>query len=224
MNNEPFQTPDKECAFEEAAAEAEKSPLPSPAKRLVSSVFDVLEMFAWSVFAVMILFTFCVRLCRVEGQSMENTLQNGEHLLLYSLGYTPQQDDIIVFHLTGEDKLEKTLVKRVIATEGQSLVIDFAACTVTVDGKLYADSHAVLKSIRNDQLIDKYTLRADSSPYYNAATQTLTIEEIPDGMLFVMGDNRNNSKDSRDPSVGLVDERCVLGKVILRLSPFTVLS
>ena len=91
-------------------------PQKPPVNGAVRFVFDILEMFAWSVFVVLLLFTFAVRLCRVEGSSMENTLYEPQKLLIYGINYTPKQDDIVVFHLTQpEDNLEKTVVKRVIA-------------------------------------------------------------------------------------------------------------
>ena len=191
----------------------------SASQKLVSSLFDVLEMFAWSVLVVILIFTFAFRLCRVDGGSMENTLQNGEMLLLSGIGYEPQQDDIVVFHLTETANYsEKTLVKRVIATGGQEIVIDFAARTIHVDGVLYEDAHSVLKDL-NDVPVDNYLLTANH--HYNADTRVLSAI-VPEGHVFVMGDNRNNSRDSRDDSIGFVDQRCILGKAILRLSPFTV--
>ncbi len=187
---------------------------------IAGALFDVLEMFAWSLFAVFIIFTFAVRLCNVEGSSMENTLYNGEKLLLSSVAYTPEQDDIVVFHLTdAENDLQKTLVKRVIATGGQHLEINFYTKEITVDGEKYDDAHAVFKSGGNEvegYLPGHYTYDLE----YNTQTGVLALD-VPEGHLFVMGDNRNNSQDSRDADILFVDERCVLGKVILRLSPFT---
>lgn len=191
-----------------------------PQKRdVATSFFEILEMFAWSMVAVLLLFTFCIRLCRVDGSSMENTLYNGQMLLVSNVGYTPKQDDIIVFHLTKPHEspaksMEKTMVKRIIATGGQKLVIDFESGIITVDGEVYEDSHRVLKTL-SDREIGKYTLFANHHLEGSSFVAT-----VPEGHLFVMGDNRNNSKDSRDYFVGFVDERCVLGRAICRIAPF----
>ena len=204
--------------------------LPSPDKEkksltALSFLFDVLEMFAWSVFLVFLIFTFGIRLCKVDGASMENTLYSGENLLVYSAGYTPAQDDIIVFHMTKpEVYLEKTLVKRVIATGGQSVVINFMEKEIYVDGTLYRDEHALLKSYYSGVPSGEYDLRANPPDHhYDSVSQTMSFT-VPEGHLFVLGDNRNFSKDSRSEDVMFVDERTVLGKVVLRFTPFTVFS
>ena len=185
-------------------------------------LFDALEMFVWALAILLIVFTFTFRLCRVEGASMENTLYEGENLLLYSLAYEPKQDDIIVFHLTdSEPNLEKMLLKRVIATGGQTVEIDFHNNTITVDGVLYADEHATLKNSLGD-IVDRY-LGNRPNWKYDSISDTMTVT-VPEGQLFVLGDNRNFSRDSRDSNIMFVDERCVLGKVILRVSPFTTFS
>ena len=196
------------------------------AKRpFVNVLFDVFEMFALSLFAVFMLFTFGIRLCEVEGTSMYQTLDGGESLLVSSIGYTPKQDDIIVFHVTEPDiNMEKTLVKRVIATGGQKLVINFTTQTITVDGVVYEDAHAQLFN-HNGQEINRYL--SDAIPRdnvnYSIVDECEVLElTVPEGKLFVMGDNRNFSNDSRNPDIGCIDERCVLGKVVVRLSPFTV--
>ncbi len=194
----------------------------APAKKMEVGgfLFDALEMFVWALAILLLVFTFAFRLCRVEGASMENTLYNGENLLLYSFAYEPQQDDIVVFHLTDEEpNLEKMLVKRVIATGGQTVKIDFKNNTIFVDGVLYEDEHATLKN-NADKIVDQYLyFRPDWEYDSNADTMTVT---VPEGHLFVLGDNRNFSRDSRDSDIMFVDERCVLGKVILRVAPFTV--
>lgn len=185
----------------------------APRQSAASLVFDYVEMFVWAIAAVMILFTFFFRISTVEGRSMETTFFEGQTLILRSVFYEPEQDDVVVFH---QNDSGKKLIKRVIATGGQTLVIDTSAKTITVDGAPYADEHATF------QYDDGYRLGSfNESMGYDPATGVLTLE-VPEGYLFVMGDNRNNSMDSRYPSVGFVDERAVLGKVVLRLKPFTL--
>ena len=194
---------------------------PERYQSVASFLFDILEMFAWSFFVILLLFTFVFRICRVEGRSMENTLYDGQNLLLTNLFYTPEQGDIVVFHLTKpEVGLEKTLVKRVIATEGQTVKIDFKNCEIYVDGVRYEDENAVLK-ISTDQIIGQYTHYAEYG--YNPATGVFSAT-VPENSVFVLGDNRNNSKDSRDSDIGFVSNDCILGKVFLRLWPFGSLS
>lgn len=200
--------------------EPELQSAPTKKEESGSFLFDALEMFVWALAILLLIFTFAFRLCRVEGASMENTLYNGENLLLYSFAYEPKQDDIVVFHLTdAEPNLEKMLVKRVIATGGQTVVINFQNKTITVDGVLYEDEHATLKN-NADQIIDRY-LSNRPNWNYDLKTDTMTVT-VPEGHLFVLGDNRNFSRDSRDSDIMFVDERCVLGKVIVRVAPFTV--
>lgn len=217
MNEETPVTP-------EVPETPETPEVPPRKKRTIgAAVFDYVEMFAWSVFTVLLIFTFGFRLCQVDGQSMENTLHHGERLLLFSAGYTPRQDDIVVFHLTEPEKnLEKTLVKRVIATGGQTVEINTQTGTITVDGKEYADTHSILKNPSTDVEIGRYYTSLFGYGYN--PTTGIFRATVPEGHLFVMGDNRNNSKDSRNPDVGFVDERCVLGRVVLRLSPFTAFN
>ena len=184
--------------------------------------FDFLEMVAWALFVIMLVFTFAIRLCRVEGQSMENTLHNNQLLLTNSFFYEPEQDDIIVFHLTiPEINMEKTLVKRVIATGGQHLEINFSTNEIFVDGVRYADTHSVLKDF-NDRMIGYY-ISHPTGANYNNETGIYSVT-VPEGCLFVLGDNRNNSNDSRNPAIGFVDESCVLGKVIFSVNPFESVS
>ena len=190
-------------------------------KSFISSVFEMVEMFCISLFVVMLLFSFIFRLCRVDGSSMENTLYENEMLLVSSFAYTPKQDDVIVFHMTKPTLgLEKPLVKRVIATAGQEVEIDFKNQTITVDGILYEDSHMVLKDFANRE-IDFYYLTAD---HHYDAQKGIFFAKVPKGCVFVLGDNRNNSRDSRELAVGFIDERSILGKVIFRISPFTYMG
>lgn len=218
MDQEPMLPQEEPQDIEDTATPSPEQP--PIAKKIASSVFDIVETFAWSVFVVLILFTFALRLCRVDGRSMENTLYDGQNLLLYSLNYTPEQDDIVVFHLTDEENnMTKTMVKRVIATGGQTVELNFNTGKILVDGVEYADSHAVLKDRVTDKITGVYSLYAEHS--YDPATRTFKAT-VPDGCVFVMGDNRNNSKDGRDSDVGFIDERCILGKAVVRIAPFTL--
>jgi len=149
-SEEPSVTPDAatestqapENAFLAEAEDSALAPKNDKIKKLANGLFDYVELFAWSVLTVLIIFTFGIRLCRVDGESMENTLHDKQMLLLYSLAYTPQQDDIIVFHLTKpEANLEKTLVKRVIAVGGQEVEINLKSLEIRVDGELYDDAY-----------------------------------------------------------------------------------
>ena len=140
--------------------------------------------------AFVLLFTFVARIIVVSGASMENTL----------LGYTPQQGDIVV--LTQESYQEDSIVKRVIALEGQTVDIDYYTGTVYVDGKPLKEDY-----IKEEMLV----------PSYGEGVNHVT---VPEGCIFVMGDNRNHSADSRLPMIGIVDERCVIGRGVAVVFPF----
>lgn len=185
---------------------------------ILSPILDILEIFVFSIAAVLIVFSFFFRLCRVDGTSMLQTLNNGERLVTTNIFYEPQQGDIIVFHLSNETYNEP-LVKRVIATEGQCVKIDFTTGDVFVDGKMISDEHAYVSGGKYNVRYDfnqNYIYRTDGKTYFEAT--------VPDGKLFVMGDNRNGSADSRCTNIGFIDRRCVLGKAIFRIAPFTVLD
>lgn len=128
----------------------------------------------------------------VEGASMEPTLAGGELMAVRSLGYTPQQGDVVVLSQTSFRR--DPIVKRVIARGGQRVEIDYAAGTVTVDGVVLDEPYL-------------------NGPMERQGYQTIAALTVPEGCIFVMGDNRNHSDDSRDPDCGPVDERLVLGRV-----------
>ena len=182
----------------------------------LSVLYDYVEVFAVSIIAVILIFTFCVRLCKVDGNSMNNTLKNEELIIATNLFYEPKQGDIIVFHLVNH-KYQQPLVKRVIATEGQTVEINMQTGVIKVDGEIYEDTHAYLSG-------GKYETRADfDSRYYSSTTESFAAT-VPQGTVFVLGDNRNNSNDSRMRDVGFVDVDTILGKAVLRLAPFTFLE
>ena len=176
-----------------------------------SELIDYVEIFVFAVCAVLLVFSFLVRVCRVDGPSMNNTLIHNEILITSNFAYKPRQNDIIVFHQTNEQRnvFNEPIVKRVIATEGHFVKIDFENALVYVSEDNVFDA--------NDILDESEYVFLDGGHYYmNGTMETY----VPDGKIFVMGDNRNHSSDSRSDSIGLVDTRRVLGKVILRIFPF----
>ncbi len=179
---------------EQAKKDAPKEKEPKP--RGVDSRFDLAELFIFSLVAVLLISAFIFRHTVVEGGSMENTLHDGENLIISDLFYTPKTGDIVVcedYHTP----FRKPLIKRVIATGGQTVMI--LPTGVYVDGFLLEEEYV------HTEAGYRYTPMAEFT--------------VPEGMIFVMGDHRDNSTDSR--SFGCVSEESVLGRVLLRYYPFS---
>ena len=172
-------------------------------------IFDWLDVFATAIITVVIVFSLICRIATVQGESMQNTLFTGDKVVISNLDYTPEQGDIVVVSRNANNSLDavaasnEPIIKRVIAVGGQTVNIDFERGVVSVDGV---------------DLEEPYTKTLTTSKY--------DVEfpiYVPEGYIFVLGDNRNDSMDSRDSRIGdggLVDTRYVLGHAIFRIFPF----
>lgn len=160
-------------------------------------IYDWFQCIVSAILCSILIFTYIGRINGIEGPSMMQTLQNGDKVILSNLFFQPEKGDVVF--IKTDYYGEKPIVKRIIATEGQLVDIDFDRGTVSVDGQV---------------LIEDYT---------NTSTN---LEEsfngpvvVPEGCVFVMGDNRNDSIDSRDSRIGYVDTQNILGKVYFVIIP-----
>ena len=182
----------------EAAPEGETAA--KPPRNAKKELIEWVKAFVFAGIIVALIFGFVIRPVEVLGHSMEPTLQNSDRLIEWMLFYTPKQGDIVI--LSEKTGLDEALVKRVIATEGQTVEINEAG-EVLVDGVLLNEDYIY-------EPIDQAHLGDWEYPV-----------TVPEGCIFVMGDNRNHSTDSRYAEVGFVDVDEVIGKVFLRLSPLS---
>ena len=160
-----------------------------------------------SAVVVVLLFTFVFKIVGIKGESMTDTLMEGDKVLVYSCNYTPEVGDIVVISRNASNIIEdesgehERIIKRVIATEGQTVDINDSGL-VSVDGVEIADSY----------------IREYKSTFKKDVQFPQVVKE---GCVFVLGDNRRNSLDSRSSGIGDVDVRYILGKAICRVSPFS---
>lgn len=177
-------------------------------KKLAAEIFEILEMLASVTICVMLCFAFVARLNIVDGHSMDQTLADKQYLVVSDVLYTPEAGDIVVVHDITASPYDAPIVKRVIATGGQTVEIDFKTWTLTVDGTVVEEPYRYLNP-------DLGLLTAN----YNMDADGCFRVTVPEGEIFVMGDNRNGSGDSRQYALGTIDERCVVGRAYFRIFP-----
>ncbi|MBR3556824.1 MAG: signal peptidase I [Oscillospiraceae bacterium] len=194
---------DRQPAPEEKAkdtAPEEKIKDASPEKKEKDpkgNAYDWIESLVTAIVACIIIFLFLFRVVNVQGTSMVPTLRESDKIVISRLARNYKYGDIVVLTKIAFD--DESIVKRVIATEGQTIDIDFDEGIVTVDGVVLQEPYIAEKTRRQ-------------MDFHGPVT-------VPEGCIFCMGDNRNASTDSRRSTIGMIDTRCVLGRVVLRLWP-----
>jgi signal peptidase I len=185
-----------------------EEPLDEP-DSVSKQVVEWVEVLSIAIIAVVIIFCLVFRVATISGDSMKNTLIHNDKVIITNLGYEPKQGDIVVISRNAENSLEaqnlsnEPIIKRVIAIGGQTVNIDFEQGIVYVDGV----------ALKEDYILAPTVDRGDVQfPLY-----------IPEGSIFVLGDNRPESLDSRYSQIGnggIIDERYVLGHAVFRIFPF----
>lgn len=199
---------------------------PKEKKTAVREVFDWVEIIALSLAFVLLTFSYVARQARVEGPSMQETFHEGEPIVISNLFYTPKQGDIVVFQVPepAPSPTREPIIKRVIAVGGQSVFINFDTWTVYVyedpDKMLKTESEIIAAGI---EPLDEPYIEAMRMYHLNERMKDSGIYpvQVEEGKIFCMGDNRNNSSDSRSAGLGQVDVRYVLGRVLFRINPLT---
>lgn len=202
---EPEQAQSEEYA---AAAAASSAPEKKRHRDTVTSVFEWVESAIFAVVVVILLFTFIFRIVGIDGRSMVPTLQDNDRVVISNLFYTPKTGDIIVLD-TSEDTIyfngrqySKPLIKRVIATGGQTVEVMSAENGVQ---KVYVDGVELKEDYINFNTVT-----------HSSGQEKLT---VPEGYVFVMGDNRGESLDSR--SFGCISENAIVGRALFRIFPIS---
>lgn len=205
------------------------TPKLKPSKKL-KSIFDLFEPVILALISVVVIFLFFARLTIVNGDSMVKTLHNRDYIIVsdFLLTYEPKQGDIVVikgdFGKEADDtNYDIPIVKRVIATEGQKIRIEFyqfktlvyvdnSETPYVVDGEFYAYDYFSPHSIRDNYLDNPNYHFAEGYDYYETI--------VDQGCVFVMGDNRFYSADSRLEEIGCIPKKYIVGKAIFGLMPF----
>lgn len=168
----------------------------------IESIYDFAGIIVAALISVCVIFTFFFKISTVVGQSMENTLKGGDSVIISSINKEFNYGDVVV--VSQPNGYEKVLIKRVIAVGGQTVYFDKINGKVLVDGQ---------------ELDEPYIKEKMRFSYGMTTTYT-----VPEGMLFVMGDNRNYSADSRDARIGMIDERYVVGKVFYKMGDLNLFN
>ena len=199
INYETVDAPEMEQETEAPAVEERATEIKLVKNELASTVFDWLGSLFMALVVVLLIMTFGFRIIDVDGKSMEPTLIDTDKVLITDLFYTPHSGDIVI--ISHGEEYPKPLVKRVIATAGQELKLDYENNAVYVDGQKLDESYIQGMTVRGD--VPEEELNG----------------VVPEGKVFVMGDNRSISLDSRYRQIGFIDESYIIGKAQLDVIP-----
>lgn len=178
-------------------------PVADSSKRWIKVLYEWLEEIVIALTVVILIFTFVFRIVTVTGQSMEPNYTEGEKLIVTNLGHPIEQGTVVVI----TNVLSEPIIKRVIATEGQTVDIDYTTGVVYVDGVAVDETRFGLQNGITFSPHDPYE-------------PLVFPQRVPEGCVFVLGDNRGVSRDSRYAEVGMVDTRHILGGAVFALYPF----
>lgn len=179
----------------------------APTEGFASGAFDWVRCVIVAVAVVVMFLTFVFRLVEVEGTSMNDTLENSDKVIVTNLFYTPHNNDVVV--ISHGTKYPKPIIKRVIAVEGQTIKLDYENDKIFVEGIELDEDSYIKGTTFSGKFGDKYLPLDDDNSFV-----------VPEGKLFVMGDNREVSLDSRYAEIGLIDVDTVIGKAQLVVIPF----
>jgi signal peptidase I len=183
--------------------DAEKTEILKPKKHyIMAGIYDWIDELAFAIILVVLLFSFVFRVVTVNGSSMEPNYYQNDRLIVTSIVNYVKQGDVIVI----VDTLKNPIIKRVIATEGQTVDIDSSTGNVTVDGVI----------------VDNTKWGVENGITFEPNATSLALDfpaTVPKGCVFVLGDNRTVSEDSRYSAVGMVDERKIIGKALIFIYP-----
>lgn len=199
----PAQQPEQEKPFVIPAPDSQEDAPEQPEDKeeeltLKQEIFEWVKAIVVSFAVVFLIFGVLIRLVTVDGRSMEPTLHNNDRLVISNLFYTPKQGDIVV--ISEEAGIGRAIIKRVIATGGQTLDIG-------------EDGTVLVNGLPLDEPYIKEKIAADNHGQHDYPVT------VPKDCVFVMGDNRNDSTDSRFEVLSFVDEKYIMGRVLLRLYP-----
>ena len=168
----------------------------SDSSKWITSLYEWIEAIVFSLIIIVLVFTFICRIVRVDGTSMENTLAHNDRLLLFNMEYTPERGDVVVVVRDGQEPL----IKRVIAVEGDTVEIIEDTAEVVVNGETLSEPYIKGMTVNRDFFGE---------------------QEVPEGCLFVMGDHRTVSLDSRSEEIGFVSVSDVMGQASFRIWPIS---